>query len=293
MIAWLLPVFGSALLVGAYDLAKKAAVRGNPILPILFLVTLTGTMSCLAALAVSSGLGGALGNCTISQWVALFGKAMLVAVIWYTAFYAFRILPISIAAPIGAGSPLVTFVGAILWFGEYPTILQALGLLSVMGGYILFSSAGKPEGINWRTNRGIHLLLLGVVLEGFSSLYDKQLLSIMALPRDTVQLYFQLNLTAILGGALLICRWREGYFPAFRPSPAILVAGLTLILADYLFFYAVSVPDSRIAILSVLKRCGCLVTFLAGILIFHEKQAAYKFPALLLILLGILLIAIG
>ncbi len=293
MIAWLLPVFGSALLVGAYDLAKKAAVRGNPILPVLFLVTLTGTISCLAALAVSGGLSGALGNCTVSQWAALFGKAMLVAVIWYTAFYAFRILPVSIAAPIGAGSPLVTFVGAILWFGEYPTILQALGLLSVMGGYILFSSAGKPEGIDWRTNRGIHLLLLGVVLEGFSSLYDKQLLSIMALPRDTVQLYFQLNLTVILGGALLICRWREGYFPSFRPSPAILVAGLTLILADYLFFYAVSVPDSRIAILSVLKRCGCLVTFLAGILIFREKQAAYKFPALLLILLGILMIAIG
>lgn len=288
---WLIPVLGSALLTGCHDLAKKAAVRDNPVLPVLFLTTLTGTIVCLAAHAAAGRLTAVLGGCTPWQCAALSGKAMLVASIWYAVFYAFRHLPVSIAAPVGAGSPLVTFFGAMLWFGEYPTCRQAIGIGSALAGYLLFSISGKAEGICWKTNRAIHLLLLGVVLEGFSTLYDKQLLGVMALPRDTVQLYFQLALTVILGSALLTCRRRRGNFPALRFTPAIPAAGLALILADYLFFRAVSVPGSEIAVLSILKRSGCAVAFLAGILFFHEKWTMHKVLALLLILGGILLLA--
>ena len=40
---WFLPVLGSALGLGFYDLCKKHAVRENSVMPVLFFATLCGS----------------------------------------------------------------------------------------------------------------------------------------------------------------------------------------------------------------------------------------------------------
>ena len=44
MAEWVLPILGSALVLGVYDVFKKHAVRENSVMPVLFLATLSGTL---------------------------------------------------------------------------------------------------------------------------------------------------------------------------------------------------------------------------------------------------------
>ena len=42
---WFLPILGSALGLGFYDICKKHAVRDNSVMPVLFFATLTGSLT--------------------------------------------------------------------------------------------------------------------------------------------------------------------------------------------------------------------------------------------------------
>jgi drug/metabolite transporter (DMT)-like permease len=66
-----------------------------------------------------------------------------------------------------------------------------------------------------------------------------------------------------------------------------------LIVADYLYFYALSLPDTQISILSLLRRCSCIVTFTAGSFLFRDKNVKIKAAALAAILAGVFLLAMG
>ena len=44
MANWVLPILGSALVLGVYDVFKKHAVRENSVMPVLFLATLSGSL---------------------------------------------------------------------------------------------------------------------------------------------------------------------------------------------------------------------------------------------------------
>ena len=66
----------------------------------------------------------------------------------------------------------------------------------------------------------------------------------------------------------------------------IVVTGILLIVADALYFYALSLPDAQISILSLLRRTSVVVAFAVGGGIFREKLLLPKGAVLLLILAG-------
>ena len=53
---WLLPILGSAIGLGFYDLCKKHAVRDNSVMPVLFFATLSGAVFFLSGAIVSGML---------------------------------------------------------------------------------------------------------------------------------------------------------------------------------------------------------------------------------------------
>ena len=69
--------------------------------------------------------------------------------------------------------------------------------------------------------------------------------------------------------------------------------GILLIAADFLYFYAVSMPDIHISILSLVRRCNCIVTFGFGVWLFHDTNIKRKALALLFILLGVIILALA
>ena len=288
---WFLPIIASALALGFYNFSAKLAVRDNPVMPVLFFATLCGS-ALFAAVSLLTGNFLNVIETSPAHWVLIFAKALLVSASWTCGYYAVRELPISIASPIRASAPLWTVLGGVFLFKEIPTPLQGLGMLAIFAGYYLFSVFGKLEGISFIRHKGIHFIVLGTLLGAASALYDKYLLGIVRIPRETLQLWFSIDLVAILGGAWLIrisCMGKEKYPFVWRWS--IPATGILLILADYLYFYALSLPDVHISILSLIRRCSCIITFLAGVWYFREANIPQKALALTLILSGVVLLA--
>lgn len=290
---WLAPILLSALFLGLYDVAKKHAVNGNPVLPVLFWCNLSGALFMLLAFACAGHLGGVLG-CSLREYLLILVKAFIAGSSWFFVFTAMRELPISVAGPVSASSPLWVFLGGVLVFHEVPSLLQALAMALIFAGYFLFAAFGKLDRIDYLRSRGVRALFLGMLISALSALYDKYLMNVLHLDFRKVQCYFALDLVLVLGiaaGARLLRRGRAAL--PFRPRWSLVATGIFLIAADFCYFYAVSLPESRISLLSLTRRASCIVSFGVGALLFQERFLGRKAAALVLILLGVALLAVA
>lgn len=288
---WFLPTLASALILGFYDFCKKHAVKDNAVPPVLFLTTLSGT-TAFVLFTFLSGNGTAVSLCTPGMYGCIFLKSFIVASSWWCVFYSMRDLPLSIAAPIRASAPVWTFLGGLFLYHEIPTWVHGAAMLLIFIGYCIFSLLGKLEGFSLRSG-GMLWLIAGTLLGAGSALYDKFLLQKLAFPRDTVQFYFALNLLPVLGaGWFFTQKFKLAGNTKFQWRYTIILAGVLLILADYLYFYAVGLPGVQISVLSLVRRCGCIVPFTLGALYFHDRHIRGKAAALLLILLGVAILGL-
>ena len=289
--SWFLPTLLSAFALGFYDIFKKHAVNRNSVMPVLFFATLSGSALYVAVLAGCGRISGAV-VCTAPQFLLVFLKSLLVSSGWICVYYAMRELPISLASPIRASSPLWTVLGGVLLFSELPSGLQFLGMAAIFAGYWFFAGLGKKEGFP-PLSRGVILILAGTLLGAGSALYDKYLLNVCRIPREMLQFYFSVDLVLVLGAAYAVRRFVFKHGIPFEWRWSIPLTGILLIAADYLYFYAVSLPDIRISILSLVRRCSCVVTFAFGVWYFHDLNIRRKFCALVLILLGVAILALA
>ena len=74
---------------------------------------------------------------------------------------------------------------------------------------------------------------------------------------------------------------------------SIIFISIFLSAADFVYFYALSLPGAMISIVSMIRRGSVIVSFLFGAAIFHEKNLKAKFVDLLLVLLGMLFLYFG
>jgi drug/metabolite transporter (DMT)-like permease len=187
----------SAVFLGLYDVSKKAALNHNAVLPVLWLSTLSSLALLVLVLGVSvigRSAGAAplvsLEPLTAAEHLLILLKAGIVSLSWVLSFFAIKHLPISLSAPVRASAPVFTVLGALVIFGETPSLSQWAGIAFVLAAYLAFSVIGRGEGILFQTNRYVWLLLGGTLLGAASALYDKHLLQGAALPVYTLQLWF-------------------------------------------------------------------------------------------------------
>ena len=284
---WVLPTVLSAVMLGFYDIAKKHAVNANAVMPVLFFSTLSGCVG-VTLFSVFSGKTTEVFSITLLQFILIFLKSVLVAASWVCAYCAMKTLPISIASPVRASAPLWTFLGSLVLYHEIPTVIQAIGMILIFAGYYAFAVIGKLEGFSFR-HKGMIFIFAGTLLGAASALYDKFLLNVLSIPHVPLQFHFALDLVLILGIAWL-CRRKSSSAFVWRWS--IVLTGILLVIADNLYFYALSTPDVKISILSLIRRSGCIISFLFGSWIFRDSRIKFKAAALLLILLGVALLTL-
>ena len=287
----MLPVLASALGLGFYDIFKKHAVRDNAVMPALFFSTLSGSVVFLLITCCMGEIGQYL-QCTHYEKLLIGVKSLLVAGSWTCVFYAMRELPISIATPIRASSPVWTFIASLLLYMEIPNWIEGLGMLVIFGGFYLFSVFGNQEGFSFRKSKGMLLIVLGTLIGSCCAICDKYLLGVLKIPPRTVQFYFSIYLVVIFGITWLV----RSFFGQKRPFQfrwSVPLAGVMLILSDMLYFYSLSLPGTYVSFISLVRRCSCIVAFAAGVIFFKEKNIKRKAVAMGLILLGVLLLALG
>ena len=92
---WLSFAFLSAALLGFYDVCKKHALRGNAVIPVLFLNTLFCSIIFLP-MALQTPFGG----WDVQRYIVL--KACIVLSSWLLGYIGMKHLPITIVGPINA-----------------------------------------------------------------------------------------------------------------------------------------------------------------------------------------------
>ena len=282
-----------------YDLAKKASVKENAVLPTLLCSTVFGCATFAAGLAFAGRLD-ALGAASATVVLLAAAKSVIVATSWVFTFCALRTLPVSIATPIRASAPALVCVVAFFAYGEVPGAVQALGMILVFAGYFAFSLAGRYEGIDFFRSRPVWCAIAGALCSACSSLWDKYIFQVRGAPVETVQMLFQLGLVVtyalLLGAAKTAAALSRGAaVPARRfewrwtiPFVGILLAG-----ADWLYFKGLAIPGVPISAASLMRRFSVVITFVLGAKFFHETNLCRKAVALALILAGVVLLCRG
>lgn len=297
---WVILALMSAVFLGIYEVFKKLSVHKNAVIPVLFLSTLTSSLIFLPITVGSGiypeffkGLQLFVPEITLQQHWLIFLKSLLVVASWILAFYAVKNLPITIVAPIRATGPIWTLLGAIVIFSEHLNAYQWIGVIITLLFFYLLSTTGKSEGIHFSSNKWVFFIIAGTFLGAASGLYDKFLMR--RIDRMAVQAWFSFYQVAILLPILAVNRWRlpKGERTPFHWRWSIPLIGVFLVVADFLYFNALSYQNSLISIISSLRRGGVVISFVVGAVVFHEKNIRMKALFLAGILIGIVLISLG
>jgi drug/metabolite transporter (DMT)-like permease len=302
---WLILAFMSAALLGCYDSLKKQALKINAVIPVLFLNTLFSSLIFLPMIVLSETghtLDGTIlhvgsGGWDVHKYVVL--KAVIVLSSWVLGYFGMKHLPLTIVGPINATRPVWVLVGALLVFGERLNGWQWVGVALAVASFLMLSRSGKKEGIDFRHDHWIYMIVGAALLGAVSGLYDKYLMAPVSeggvgLDRMLVQSWYNLYQCGMMLLMLLLLWWpRHKETTPFHWSWSIVGVSLFLSTADFLYFYSLSLPSAMISIVSMVRRGSVVVSFLFGALFFHEKNLRAKAFDLALVLLGMLCLYIG
>ncbi len=297
--SWIALSIFSALLLGLYDLAKKHALKENAVLPVLFFGIVTSACVWLPLVLWSHLSPESYPSARFlvhpllgHEHILLFLKSALVAGSWIFGYFALKNLPLSIAGPIRATSPLWTILLAVGLMGENPSSWQWGGIAIVLGAFYAFSFVGKLEGIHFHKDKWIGFMIAATLIGACSAIYDKFLLQNAQIEPATVQAWFSLYLVVVMLPFYLL--WLKGAWPRgrFEWRWSIPLIGLLLLAADFLYFTAIAQEDALIAVISPIRRTAVVVTFLGGIFLHKELNFRPKLACIVFLLIGIVLIKV-
>lgn len=302
---WLILAFCSAALLGFYDVCKKKALLDNAVLPVLFLNTVICSLIFIPFIVLSFGtnvLDGTAFYVELSTWAEhkyIILKACIVLSSWVFGYFAMKHLPITIVGPINATRPVMVLVGAMLVFGERLNVWQWIGVLLAIVSFFLLSRSGKKEGVNFSHNRWIFFLVAAAILGAVSGLYDKYLMAPPAnggvgLSRMVVQSWYNIYQLCLMGVTMFAIWYptRKKTTP-FKWRWSIILISVFLSIADFVYFYALSLPGAMISIVSMVRRGSVVVSFFCGAMLFKEKNLTSKLVDMLFVILGMLFLYIG
>ena len=302
---WLILAFLSAAFLGIYDSLKKKALKDNAVIPILFLNTLFSSLIFLPFIILSGAtdvLDDSIfhvgsGGWEVHQYIVL--KALIVLSSWVLGYFGMKHLPLTIVGPINATRPVMVLVGALLFFGERLNVWQWVGVSLAVISFLLLSRSGKKEGIDFKHDHWIYMIVGAAVLGAVSGLYDKFLMAPesevgVGLDRMMVQSWYNIYQCFMMLAMLMLLWWpKHKQTTPFHWDWAIIGVSVFLSTADFMYFYSLSLPAAMISIVSMVRRGSVIVSFMCGAMFFREKNLKAKAVDLALVLLGMIFLYIG
>lgn len=239
----------------------------------------------------------ASGGWEVHRYIVL--KSIIVLSSWIFGYFGMKYLPLTIVGPINATRPVMVLIGASIVFAERLNLYQWIGVIFAVISFFMLSRSGKKEGIDFKHDKWVYFVVAAALLGAISGLYDKYL---MASPEDggiglqsmMVQSWYILY-QCILMGLMVLLFWYPARHKStpFRWRWSIVFVSLFICAADFLYFYALSLDDAMISIVSMIRRASVVVSFLFGALFFHEKNLKSKILDLTMVLIGLFFLYIG
>lgn len=296
---WLILGVVSALFLGAYEVTKKVSVHNNAVIPVLFFSIVVSSILLMPFFILSSfdhpwivGSVFYVPSVDFRTHVFLIIKSLIVLSSWLFAYFGMKHLPLTLAAPIKATQPVFVVLGGVLLYGEQLNHYQTAGIIITLISFLMFSFIGQKEGYSFRTNKWVWFIIMATITGAISGLYDKWLLQ--QFNHMAVLTYYTFYQVIILG--IIACLM---WYPTRKDTTAftfrwsIVFISAFLIAADFVYFYALTFPDSLISVLGTVRRAGVIVPFIYGAMVLKDKYLKLKMIDLIGVLIGMYLLYLG
>ena len=300
---WVLLSLISAFLLGFYDIFKKSTVVNNAIIPVLFYSTMISALlflplilwSWLSPASFSEGFLNVLYVEPLSgrQHLLIFGKTAMILASWMFSYSAMKNLPITVVGPVNQLRPAISLVLLFIIFREHLNGTQWTGVVLAMVSFWLMGRSGKKEGIHFKTNKWVYMLLGSAVLVALSGVYDKFLLSKETISPATIQAWYTIY-DFLMMMVLFFALWR----PKRQEQPfewrwGIAAMAVFVTVADVIYLSGLAQEAAVIVLIPlILYGVRLVVSFLYGVFFFREKNVRSKIVPLLMVLAALLFMCV-
>lgn len=273
---WILYVVIYGLLKGSREGFKKAALKKNGAVEILFFFTLAGFILTIPFSKNALSLSPVL-----IFWI--FIKSAVICVAWIFAYKALKNMSVSLYGIMDLSRMVFSTLLGVFILGEDFTLQKATGLFLVLAGLMLVNLKKNTE-TKGMTAVVLISALINCFLNSVSGTMDKVLMQYM--DSSQLQFWFMLFMTVIYG-AILICTKEKINIKNIGKNYWIPLMSLSLVAGDRLLFEANAYPGSEVTLMTIIKQCSVLVTVLTGWIFFKEKHILYKLFCTAIVLSGI------
>ena len=300
---WVLLSLISALLLGFYDIFKKSTVVNNAIIPVLFYSTLVSGLLFAPFVLTSYFYPDFYQSAfwshfyveplTWRQHLLIMGKTALILVSWMFSYSAMKNLPITVVGPVNQLRPAISLILLFAIFREHLTWMQWTGVVLAMVSFWLMGRSGKKEGIHFKTNKWVYMLLASAVMVALSGVYDKFLLSGESISPSTIQAWYTVY-DFIMMAVMFFLIWR----PKRKDHPfewrwGIVAMAVFVSIADVIYLSGLKQEAAVLVLIPlILYGVRLVVSFVYGALCFKERNIRSKIIPLLMVLAALVFMCI-
>ena len=300
---WVVLSLISAFLLGFYDIFKKQTVVNNAIIPVLFYSTLISGLMFLPFVLLSQFKPFIFDGdfmqklyiepLTSRQHLLIMGKTALILCSWMFSYSAMKHLPITVVGPVNQLRPAITVIMMFIVFRESLTWLQGIGVVLAIISFYFMNRSGKLEGINFRSDKWVYMLLGSAVLVALSGVYDKFLLSKENILPSTIQAWYTIY-DFLMMAVLFFFIW----LPKRKEQPfewrwGIVAMAVFVTVADVIYLTGLKQEAAVVVLIPlILYGVRLIVSFVYGIFGFKEPNIRSKIIPLLMVLAALVCLCI-
>ncbi|MBD9597770.1 DMT family transporter [Ensifer sp. ENS05] len=285
---WMLLGISAGGILGLYDYWTKRATTGNSVLQVVFWSSFFGALAWLPAFTPAGRALGFYVDVSQSSWAEqglILVKSAAMTASWFFAYYSVRELPMSFSGAVRASGPLWTFAGGMIVFGELLSALQLTAILVSVLAYYVLAVAGKKEGIKVIASGPMLMMLIATILSAMTTVYDKYIVQELDTPLFAIQAHSAIQRCALAALVLWLIRPR-GSVSDFQWSLSVPLVGLSWVLAELVYFFAIADPGANVTYLSIFRRTSLVVGFALSVFLIGEKNVKAKTISIGLIVLS-------
>lgn len=300
---WVLLSLISALLLGFYDIFKKSTVVNNAIIPVLFYSTLVSGLLFAPFILTSHLYPDFYSNgfwnhfyvepLTGRQHLLILGKTALILVSWMFSYSAMKNLPITVVGPVNQLRPAISLVLLFAIFREHLTWMQWTGVVLAIVSFWLMGRSGKKEGIHFKSNKWVYMLLASAVMVALSGVYDKFLLSGESISPSTIQAWYTIYDFLMMAVMFFLIWYPKRKEHPFQWRWGIVAMAVFVSVADVIYLSGLKQEAAVLVLIPlILYGVRLIVSFVYGALCFKESNIRSKIIPLLMVLAALVFMCV-
>lgn len=279
MKTWVILTFIYAMFTGFFQCSKKKALEKNNIFEVL------ATMSLVSFIIAAFSTRDVF-NIEFKYLGLIFLKSAVIVFSWLIALYAMKRISMSLYSVINLSRIIFAVFLSVVVLGEQLTITMCIGLMIVILGLVLVNLISNHKENKEASLKVVFVLMFSCFLNSISAIVDKKALEYIT--TSQLQFWFLLFLT-ILSWWVELLRNKKVDFKGINKNLWIFGAAFALTIGDKILFAANKMPESSVAIMTVIKQVSAIEMIILGKVLFKEKNIRKKLFCSLLIISGIIL----